>query len=137
MAPKDAFSDSDDEETTETQTSVLLGLPDGTIANPLDLADPAVSRMGGIPVPIILCLAMSQPVEIYHRHFKAFPRRVAPPPIALAQCKVCNSIMELLVQLWCPFEASPYDRVLYVWGCSRMPCQKKEGRSVQSPSFTF
>jgi pre-rRNA-processing protein TSR4 len=55
MAPSDEFSDSDDEGPTEIQTSVLLGLPDGAITNPLDLADPAVSRMGGLPVHIVSC----------------------------------------------------------------------------------
>lgn len=38
--------------------------------------------------------------------------------------------MELLVQLWCPFEDSPMDRALYLWGCSRTGCQGKEGRYV-------
>ncbi|KAK7445469.1 hypothetical protein VKT23_014887 [Stygiomarasmius scandens] len=35
--------------------------------------------------------------------------------------------MELLVQLWCPFEDSPMDRALYIWGCSNSGCQRKEG----------
>ncbi|KAF9522690.1 programmed cell death protein 2 [Crepidotus variabilis] len=35
--------------------------------------------------------------------------------------------MELLVQMWCPFEDSPMDRALYVWGCARSGCQRKDG----------
>jgi len=35
--------------------------------------------------------------------------------------------MELLVQMWCPFENSPMDRALYVWGCARSGCQAKAG----------
>lgn len=35
--------------------------------------------------------------------------------------------MQLLVQVWCPLENSPNDRALYIWGCARGPCQKKEG----------
>ncbi|KAF9443666.1 hypothetical protein P691DRAFT_808479 [Macrolepiota fuliginosa MF-IS2] len=35
--------------------------------------------------------------------------------------------MQLLLQIWCPFEDSPMDRALYVWGCLRGSCQKKDG----------
>jgi len=35
--------------------------------------------------------------------------------------------MELLVQMWCPFENSPMDRALYIWGCARIGCQGKNG----------
>ena len=35
--------------------------------------------------------------------------------------------MELLVQLWCPFEESTMDRALYVFGCARSSCQHKPG----------
>lgn len=38
--------------------------------------------------------------------------------------------MELLVQMWCPFENSPMDRALYVWGCAVSDCQNKDGRCV-------
>jgi len=31
------------------------------------------------------------------------------------------------VQLWAPFENSPYDRAVYVWGCARSGCQRKGG----------
>lgn len=44
--------------------------------------------------------------------------------------------MELLVQLWCPLEDSPNDRTLYIWGCARGECQKKDGRYVSmNPYF--
>lgn len=35
--------------------------------------------------------------------------------------------MELLVQMWCPFQDSPMDRALYIWGCSNADCQGKQG----------
>jgi len=35
--------------------------------------------------------------------------------------------MEMLVSVFCPFEGSSNDRVLYVWGCARAGCQKKDG----------
>jgi len=35
------------------------------------------------------------------------------------------------VQMWCPFENSPMDRALYIWGCAVPDCQAKE-RSVRA-----
>jgi len=50
MAPRiDDFSDSDDED-GGVETSVLLGVPDGVVDDDKDLADAAVSRLGGLPV---------------------------------------------------------------------------------------
>jgi len=99
------WSDSDDEGPSGIETSVLLGVPDGPIDVPSDLSDAAVSRIGGHPA----FLPSSE------------------PPITSSHCKVCDNPMELLVQMWCPFENSPMDRALYVWGCARMTCQKKQG----------
>ncbi|KAK7679486.1 hypothetical protein QCA50_017540 [Cerrena zonata] len=45
---------------------------------------------------------------------------------------IARKPMELLVQLWCPLEDSPYDRVLYVWGCARGSCQGKDDGSVRA-----
>ncbi|PIL25052.1 hypothetical protein GSI_12941 [Ganoderma sinense ZZ0214-1] len=82
----DPWSDSDEElETADVETAVQLGVPDGPLGSPADLADPTVSRIGGHPP------------------------------------------MELLVQIWCPLEASPNDRALFVWGCANGICQRKEG----------
>ncbi|OCB89971.1 hypothetical protein A7U60_g2826 [Sanghuangporus baumii] len=76
---EDDWSDSDEEdECSDVETSVLLGIPDGEIEKQGDLDDAAVSRIGGHP-------------------------------------------------LWCPFENSPMDRALYVFGCSRRECQHKPG----------
>ena len=53
MPPRieDDWSDSEDgESVSELETSVLLGIPDGEIQDPLDLSDPSVSRIGGVPV---------------------------------------------------------------------------------------
>lgn len=47
------WSDSDEEHLSEVETAVLLGVPDGSIANPTDLHDAAVSRIGGHPVRLI------------------------------------------------------------------------------------
>ncbi|TEB21844.1 hypothetical protein FA13DRAFT_1766586 [Coprinellus micaceus] len=106
MAPPrdDGWSDSDEDELGEVETSVLLGVPDGPIDAESDVNDVAVSRIGGHPA----FLASSE------------------PPISSSQCKVCSNPMELLVQMWCPFENSPMDRALYMWGCSRAGCQGKE-----------
>lgn len=106
MAPKDddEWSDSDDDVLSEMETSVLLGVPDGVIDG-VDINDAAVSRIGGHPAFI--------------------PSQE--PSLSSASCKSCSKTMELLVQMWCPVENSPHDRVLYVWGCAQGSCQKKDG----------
>ena len=51
MPPQeDDWSDSDQEELSDVETSVLLGVPDGPIDVETDLFDAAVSRIGGLPV---------------------------------------------------------------------------------------
>lgn len=44
------WSDSDDDERSDVETNVLLGLPDGQIERDEDIRDAAVSRIGGRPV---------------------------------------------------------------------------------------
>ncbi|KAJ6504843.1 programmed cell death protein 2 [Mycena vitilis] len=99
------WSDSDEEVVAEVETSVLLGTPDGTITAATDLADAAVSRIGGHPA----FLPANE------------------PPFSSSCCETCSKPMELLVQMWCPFENSPMDRALYVWGCAVPSCQNKDG----------
>jgi pre-rRNA-processing protein TSR4 len=123
------WSDSDEEVVSEVETSVLLGTPDGAITVSADLADAAVSRIGGHPVrstsPMYCCVEFDA--------FMTCPKAFLPsdePPFYSSCCKTCSRPMELLVQMWCPFENSPMDRALYVWGCAVSDCQKKEGRYV-------
>ncbi|KAG0709148.1 programmed cell death protein 2 [Suillus ampliporus] len=104
-AVEDDWSDSDDEVGLEVETAVLLGIPDGTVEKETDIKDAAVSRIGGHPAML--------------------PSRE--PPFSSTQCKNCSYPMELLVQVWCPLEDSPMDRALYIWGCSRSECQRKDG----------
>ena len=47
---EDDWSDSDQEELSDVESSVLLGVPDGPIDVETDLLDAAVSRIGGLPV---------------------------------------------------------------------------------------
>lgn len=49
-AQEDESSDSDQEEWSDVETSVLLGVPDGPIDVEADVFDAAVSRIGGLPV---------------------------------------------------------------------------------------
>ncbi|KAH9933363.1 programmed cell death protein 2 [Fomitopsis serialis] len=107
MPPKndDDWSDSDDDDLSDIETNVQLGLSDGPIETSEDLRDARVSRLGG------------------HAVFLSSP----PPPATSAQCKTCGEPMSLLAQVWCPLEESPNDRALYVWGCGRGACQKKDG----------
>ncbi|KAJ7601071.1 hypothetical protein C8J56DRAFT_1157303 [Mycena floridula] len=99
------WSDSDEKVLSEIQTSVLLGVPDGPIDKKTDVSDAAVSRIGDHPAFL--------------------PSRE--PSFSSSFCKICSNPMELLVQMWCPFEKSPMDRVLYIWGCPRSGCQTKAG----------
>ncbi|KAF8573759.1 hypothetical protein K439DRAFT_1374435 [Ramaria rubella] len=110
MTPRleDDWSDSEDEQGgsgSDIETSVLLGIPDGEIDEPLDLSDPSVSRIGGHPVFL-------PTRQLSH---------------SSSHCNICNYPMPLLVQMWCPFEGSSMDRVLHVWGCERPECQRKDG----------
>jgi len=52
MAPHydDDWSDSDDEEVSDVETSVQLGVPDGPLESASGRLDAAVSRIGGHPV---------------------------------------------------------------------------------------
>ncbi|KAJ3515760.1 hypothetical protein NLJ89_g1556 [Agrocybe chaxingu] len=52
MAPSrdDDWSDSDEEELSEVETNVLLGVPDGHVDVGIDVLDAAVSRIGGLPM---------------------------------------------------------------------------------------
>ncbi|KAH7890676.1 programmed cell death protein 2 [Phlebopus sp. FC_14] len=105
------WSDSEDELDNGVETDVLLGVPDGSIETQDDIKDAAVSRIGGLPVRA--CLPALLPSQ--------------QPPFSSSQCKICSNPMELLVQVWCPFEDSPMDRALYIWGCSDASCQKRDG----------
>jgi len=108
MAPprdEDDWSDSDEEDLVDVETSVLLGVPDGSVDADDDLNDVAVSRIGGRPAFLT----------------------ATEPPLSSSECKNCQRSMELLVQMWSPFEDSPMDRALYIWGCPRVGCQGKQG----------
>ena len=69
MAPHDDsdWSDSDDEELSEMETPVLLGIPDGTIEKREDAGDAAVSRIGGYPVRNVVLYSIACTVN--NRHF--------------------------------------------------------------------
>ncbi|KAG8834263.1 hypothetical protein FRC17_009272 [Serendipita sp. 399] len=102
------WSDSEEslnEQDEEGYTSVHLGVPSDRIEDESDLHDAYVSRIGGTPA------------------FLGYPH----PPLDFSKCKICKEPAELLVQILCNLEESPFERVLYVWGCSKATCQKKDG----------
>ncbi|KEP53143.1 programmed cell death protein 2, carboxy-terminal domain protein [Rhizoctonia solani 123E] len=106
MAYEDESDWSDSDDGSQQQTSVLLGIPDGEIKDSKDLRDPNVSRLGGKPT---------------------FIPGISRPPVSSSLCKVCNNPCEVLLHIWCPFENSPMDRVLYVFGCANSGCQRRPG----------
>jgi len=103
-ARQDWSDEDEDGDVARIETSVHLGIPDGPVDSASDLKDAAVSRIGG------------QPALLSHE-----------VPFDSSLCRHCKNPMELLVQLWAPFEDSPYDRAVYVWGCARSGCQGKNG----------
>lgn len=129
-------SDSDLDVGGEVETNVLLGVPDGAVINESsDLADVAVSRLGGHPVCTTRACVLRRLVYTHSRNicFSAYEKAFLSskePALESARCRACENTMELLVQMWCPFEDSPMDRALYVWGCAKKECQGKAGRLV-------
>ncbi|EGP83514.1 uncharacterized protein MYCGRDRAFT_77064 [Zymoseptoria tritici IPO323] len=51
------------------------------------------------------------------------------PSGELAKCKVCNGLMNLLLQINgdLPDRYPGHERRLYIWACRRKPCRRKEG----------
>ena len=73
MAPRDDdWSDSDDEELPDVETSVLLGITDGPIEKQEDIDDAAVSRLGGYPVRVISYLQYMYSYTHCNRSFIPF-----------------------------------------------------------------
>ena len=74
MAPHDDsdWSDSDDEELSEMETSVLLGIPDDPIEKQEDAEDAAVSRIGGYPVRNVVLYSIACTIDNNRRFFLAF-----------------------------------------------------------------
>ncbi|KAF2155186.1 hypothetical protein K461DRAFT_238650 [Myriangium duriaei CBS 260.36] len=100
MAPYD--SDSSDGEEDYTETNVLLGYASK------DATDDTISHLGGQP---------------------AWLDSTTPPPGQLAKCKACNGLLTLLLELNgdLPERFPGHERRLYLWGCRRKACRRKEG----------
>ena len=92
MAPHydddDDWSDSDEDEGSDVETSVQLGIPDGPLESDSDRLDAAVSRIGGHPVrchsPLRACTLI-----LIQCHF-FFPIRLF---IVLRCCRVGRASM--------------------------------------------
>ncbi|WWC62959.1 uncharacterized protein I303_105557 [Kwoniella dejecticola CBS 10117] len=86
-------------------TNVLLALPDGSIpSNHADAKSYTISSIGGYPT------------------FPPLPN--IPKEI---NCGICHQPIPLLTQVYCPLENGENDRVLYVFACARLKCQKRDG----------
>ncbi|RXK36268.1 hypothetical protein M231_06472 [Tremella mesenterica] len=86
-------------------SNTLLALPDGIIPdNHPDRNSPNVSFVAGYPT---------------------FPSMADVPD--RVRCKVCGGDMPLLVQVYCPPEGGTNDRTVYIFACSRVRCQRKDG----------
>lgn len=85
-------------------SNTLLALPDGPIpAGHPDRTSYTISYIGGYP---------------------SFPSADVPKEV---KCGSCHQAIPLLAQVYCPPEGGENDRTVYVWGCSRRKCQRREG----------
>ncbi|KAJ1833700.1 hypothetical protein LPJ63_002542 [Coemansia sp. RSA 2711] len=84
---------------------IMLGYSDGAVGP--EGTDPFTSRLGGQPQ----WLDDSSPI----------------PEPATGTCDQCQTQMALLAQAYAPLDGSPYERVLYVWACTRRACTGKPG----------
>ncbi|KAK7192938.1 PCD protein 2 C-terminal domain-containing protein [Paraphaeosphaeria sporulosa] len=100
MPPYDSDSSDEGEEYTETNT--LLGYASQGASGD------AISHLGGSP---------------------AWIDDKTAPSGALAKCKVCNGLLTLLLELNgdLPEHFPGHERRLYIWGCRRKTCRRKEG----------
>src|SRR5882757_7202840 len=95
-SPRQDWSDEDEDDATQIETSVLLGVPDGPVESASDLKDAAVSRIGGLPVrpiPIQAC------ISILLRIYDATPRLCSPPKSRLSRAIV--STVRIPWNSWC------------------------------------
>ncbi|RAH43740.1 small subunit rRNA maturation protein TSR4 [Aspergillus brunneoviolaceus CBS 621.78] len=101
MDPYDSDSSFDDEGDF-TETGVLLGYAAD------EILEDSISHLGGTPTWL---------------------DDATPPPGDFAKCKVCNSPMLLLLELHgdLPDDFPDDERRLYIFACSRKPCNRKPG----------
>ncbi|OAA65300.1 pdcd2 domain protein [Niveomyces insectorum RCEF 264] len=106
MPPYDSDSSEDDDDATTqlsyTETDVLLGYAQS------DAGGETVSRLGGRPEWLVAD---------------------QPPSAALARCRVCQSLLVLLLQLngELPDRFPHHQRRLYVFACRNKACRRKAG----------
>ncbi|KAK4685357.1 pre-rRNA-processing protein TSR4, partial [Tremellales sp. Uapishka_1] len=84
-------------------TNTLLALPDGPISVSSDLSSHTISLLGGYPT------------------FSTLPESIS------INCGVCHDAIPLLTQVYCPLENGENDRTLYVFGCNKAKCQRRDG----------
>jgi hypothetical protein len=94
-------------------TTTLLAIPDGPIpSSSKDARTHTISILGGYPT------------------FPSLPASSSSKIPESITCKICLNSIPLLTQVYCPPEGGENDRNVYVFGCPRGSCQKREGRCV-------
>ncbi|XP_045388363.1 programmed cell death protein 2-like isoform X3 [Lemur catta] len=92
---------------------VLLGLRDAAVhGSPTGPDAWTASKLGGVP--------------------DALPAVAAPRPL----CERCRQPLALVVQVYCPLEASPFHRLLHVFACACPACGDGGARSVKDVDWT-
>ena len=114
MAPHDDsdWSDSDDEELSEMETSVLLGIPDGPIEKQEEADDAAVSRIGGYPVRNVVLYSIACTVNNNRHFFLAFVYdtfvKTSPHPSLFPQYNAVTHLFQHIT-LFFPVMLEDYD----------------------------
>lgn len=117
MDPYDSDSSGlEDEDFTDT--GVLLGYASE------EVIDDTISHLGGWPV-----CPQKSPRSIRTDHNQTWLDESTPPPGDFANCKVCNRPMHLLLELHgdLPDHFPDDERRLYIFGCCRKTCNRKQG----------
>ena len=71
------WSDEDEDDASQIETSIHLGVPDGPVESASDLIDATVSRIGGLPVRFIstqTCTSILLNISLPSLAGVAFPR---------------------------------------------------------------
>ncbi|KAI9735937.1 MAG: hypothetical protein M1834_001403 [Cirrosporium novae-zelandiae] len=80
---------------------------------------------------VVLGYAAEEPTDDPFNQLGGYPKWFDPsslPPASFAKCKVCSSPMSLFLQLNGDLPDFPsHERRLYIFGCRRKACRRKEG----------
>lgn len=95
-------------------------------------SDSSISDSNDYSTPVLLGYASREPTDDAFSQLGGYPTwldATQTPSATSASCRNCHSLMSLLLQLNgdLPDRFPTHERRLYVWGCGRKACRRKEG----------